>query len=175
MYERSYGYKYAEGGKLDTAAIAKLIRADIKTAVREGILPERWAYSVRIDRFSGGSSIDVRVKSCADAWQACPGYKIGSRHDLPSGGWTATGCGNPWCKAGGQHKDLPDAEYHDVLTEEASVAKLTLERIHNAYNHDGSDSMVDYFDVNYYGTVKFQTAWSARFEAKEKARKAARK
>jgi hypothetical protein len=146
MYERSYGYKYAEGGRLDTAAIAKLIRADIKQAKAEGLLPERWKYSVTISRFSGGSSIDVRVKGCADAWQRCPGHQIGAPH---------LACRNPWCKAGGIHRDLPDAQYHDALTEEAQAAKMTLERIHNAYNHDGSDVMVDYFDVNYYGSVNF--------------------
>lgn len=174
-YERSYGYRYSDGGRLDTAVIAKLIRADIKTAVSEGLLPERWSYSVRIDRFSGGSSIDVRVKNCADAWTPCPGYRIGTRHDYEDGSWAATGCRDPWCKAGGIHKDLPDAQEHDVLTEEALAAKMTLERIHGAYNHDGSDVMTDYFDVNYYGHVEFQTAWSADFEAREKARKAARK
>jgi hypothetical protein len=148
MYEREYGYKYAEGGRLDTAAIAKLIRADIKAAVREGLLPSRWKYSVRIDRFSGGSSIDVRVKGCADAWTSCPGYQQLS-------GDVRAGCRDPWCKAGGIHMDSPHAQYHDVLTDDAQAAKMTLERIHNAYNHDGSETMVDYFDVNYYGTVGF--------------------
>jgi len=175
MYERSYGYKYAEGGKLDTAAIAKLIRKDIKTAISEGLLPDHWKYSVTIDRFSGGSSIDVSVKDCADAWTACPGYKLGSKQELPGGGWTATACGNAWCKAGGQHKDSPHATDHDVLTETAQAAKITLERIHGAYNHDGSESQVDYFDVNYYGTVNFQSADAARWEAKHKAEKAAKK
>lgn len=174
MYERSYGYKYAEGGKLDTAAIAKLIRAEIKTAVSEGLLPERWSYSVKIDRFSGGSSIDVTVKGCADAWITCPGYKIGSKRDLPGGGWTAIGCGNVWCKAGGEFRDRPGAEEHMVLTEEAQAAEMTLKRIHGGFNHDGSDAMVDYFDVNYYGGVTFQSARSAEFEAEEKARKQAR-
>lgn len=175
MYERSYGYRYEEGGKLDTAAIAKLIRRDIKTAIFEGLLPCRWSYSVKTDRFAGGSSIDIRVKDCADAWMPCPGYKVGSRHDLPNGGWTATGCGDPWCKAGGIHKDLPGAQEHDVLTEEAQAAKMTLERIHGAFNHDGSDTMVDYFDVNYYGSVDFQSVRAARWEAEEKARKTARR
>jgi hypothetical protein len=158
MYERSYGYLYEEGGLLDTAQIAKLIRKDIKTAVREGMLPDRWTYSVRTRRFAGGTAIDIRVKN-TDAWQQCPGYKIGTKHDLPGGGWTATGCGNVWCKAGGQYKDEPSAEYHKVLTEEAQAAKMTLERIHNAYNHDGSEVQVDYFDVNYYGTVDFDGGW----------------
>lgn len=175
MYERSYGYLYEEGGKLDTAAIAKLIRKEIKAAIGEGLLPDRWSYSVKTDRFSGGSSIDVRVKNCADAWMPCPGYKVGTRHDHGDGCWTAAGCGNPWCKAGGEHKDNPAAESHDVLTEEALAAKMTLERIHNAYNHDGSEVMVDYFDVNYYGTVDFQSVQSARWEAEEKARKDAKR
>lgn len=173
MYERSYGYKYQEGEKLTTAGIAKLIRADIKTAISEGLLPDRWSYSVVSDTFSGGSSIDVRVKNCADAWMACPGYKVGTRHELEGGGWTATGCGNVWCKAGGQYKDSASAERHDVLTEEALAAKMTLERLHGAYNHDGSEVQVDYFDVNYYGHVTFQDARSARFEAEHKAEKAA--
>jgi hypothetical protein len=154
-YERSYGYLYSEGGRLDTAAIAKLIRRDIKTAVSEGLLPARWRYSVRIDRFSGGSSIDVRVKNCADAWIPCPGYKVGTRHNHPDGGWSATGCGNVWCDVGGEYKDSPHASAHLVLTEEALAAKMTLERVHAAYNHDGSDVMTDYFDVNYYGHVEF--------------------
>jgi hypothetical protein len=175
MYERSYGYQYEQGGKLDTAAIAKLIRRDIKTAVGEGLLPDRWAYSVKTDRFAGGSSIDVRVTNCADAWMPCPGYQVGTRRDHGDGCWTATGCGDPWCKAGGEHKDLPDAQYHDVLTEEALAAKMTLERIHGAYNHDGSDAMTDYFDVNYYGHVAFQDVRSAQWEAEEKARKAAKR
>jgi len=156
MYERSYGYRYDEGAKLTTAEIAKLIRRDIKTAKDEGLLPRTWKYSVRTSRGSMCSAIDVTVRNCADAWQACPGYKIGSRQELPGGGWTATGCGDVWCKAGGQYRDSPHASDHTVLTEEASVAKMTLERIHGAYNHDGSDSMVDYFDVNYYGHVSFE-------------------
>ena len=175
MYERSYGYLYSEGGRLDTAAIAKLIRRDIKTAIAEGLLPDRWTYSVSTSRGSMCSAIDVRVKDCADAWMPCPGYKIGTRQELPNGGWIATGCGDPWCKAGGEHKDHPNAQAHDVLTEEALAAKMTLERIHGAYNHDGSEVQVDYFDVNYYGTVGFQDARSARFEAEEKARKQARR
>lgn len=168
MYERSYGYRYEEGEKLSTPEIAKLIRKEIKTAIGEGLLPARWKYSVRSESFSGGSSIDVRVKDCADAWMPCPGYQ------RLSGGGRA-GCRNAWCKAGGIHMDLAAAEYHDVLTEEAEAAEVTLKRIHGAFNHDGSDSMIDYFDVNYYGTVSFDSALSARFEAEEKARKAARR
>lgn len=165
MYERTYGYRYREQDGLSTAQIAKLIRADIKTAINEGLLPERWRYSVRSERFAGGTSIDITVRDCADAWTECDGTANGG----------LTGCRNPWCAAGGIHKDKPGASAHDVLTDEAQAAKITLERIHGAYNHDGSDSMVDYFDVNYYGQVDFESADSARFRAREQARKAERR
>ncbi len=164
MYERSYGYRYEEAAKLSTVEIAKRMRSEIKQEVAAGMLPARWRYSVKSDSFAGGSSIDISVKDCADAWMPCPGHN-----------GRGAGCPNPWCKAGGIHRDLPAAEEHEVLTEEATAAKMTLERIHGAYNHDGSEVQVDYFDVNYYGDVDFQDARSARFEAEEKARKEARR
>lgn len=159
MYERSYGYKYEEQKNLTTTEIAKLIRKDIKREIKDGMLPARWKYSVRTRYFAGGSSIDIRVRDCADAWIECPGYRIGSRHECSDGSWSAAGCGNPWCKAGGVHKDKPGAQTHRVLSEEAQTAKMTLERIHGAYNHDGSEVQVDYFDVNYYGGVQFDGGW----------------
>lgn len=152
MYERDYGYKYNDPAATSSTAIAKLIRADIKQATQEGLLPKHWKYSVRTAYFSGGSSIEVMVRNCADAWQDCDG---GSKHAYPGGGWSATGCPNAWCKAGGIHKDHPSASVHQVLTEDAAAAKMTLERIHGAYNHDGSEIQTDYFDVRYYGSVSF--------------------
>ena len=56
MYERSYGYQYEAQKGLTTSQIAKLIRADIKTAVKEGLLPNTWKYSVRTQTFAGGSA-----------------------------------------------------------------------------------------------------------------------
>lgn len=161
MYERSYGYRYAELGDHPSAAeIAKAIRADIKQAVAEGLLPARWSYSVRSETFSGGSSVDVRVQDCADAWQACDG---------------GTGCRNVWCSARNDPAYAHGAEPHFVYTEEAEAAKITLQRIHDAYNHDGSELMTDYFDVRYYGHVEFESASSADFRRREKERLAARK
>lgn len=166
MYERSYGYLYQELGEHPTAAeIAKAIRADIKQAQQEGLLPASWSYSVRSETFAGGQSIDVEVRDCADAWQECDGTVPGSRREFPGGGWTASPCSI--CDGSEPH--------HRTLTEEASVAKMTLERIHNAYNHDGSETQVDYFDVRYYGTVQFEDARAADFRKREAERLAARK
>lgn len=127
MYERSYGYKYDELTKYEsTSETAKRIRADIRQAVNEGLLPGAPVkYSVRSDV----NSIDVMVK-----------------------GWIGWG---------------EDPNYEP--------AKMTLQRIHGAYNHDGSDIQSDYFDVNYYGSVVFETPEHAAFMAGEKARLAQRK
>lgn len=156
MYERAYGYQYEKQQGMTNTEIAKLIREDIKTAIREGLLPAHWKYSVRSRSFAGGCSIDVRIKNCADAWQACDGTKPGSKHYYPDGTWVATGCPDVWCKARALPEYAHAARTHYVLTPEAMAANMTLERIHGAYNHDGSDIMTDYFDVNYYGTVDFQ-------------------
>lgn len=146
MYERSYGYRYAELGEHPSAAeIAKAIRADIKQAVGEGLLPDRWTYSVRSDHGSTYQSVDIYVQDCVDAHQPCDG---GYAHA---------------------------AEAHEVLTEEAEAARMTLERIHGAYNHDGSEIQVDYFDVRYYGHVHFESADSREFRLREKARLAEKK
>lgn len=174
MYERKYGYRYNEvtGG---AAEIAKAIRADIKTAVAEGLLPSHWTYSVTTERATLSSAIYVKVRDCADAWLDCDGTVPGTRHVWPDGSTTATGCPNVWCAARNDPAYAHAAEKHEVLSEEARVAKVTLERIHNAYNHDGSDLMTDYFDVRYYGTVDFEDASSAAFRKREKERLAAKK
>ena len=172
MYERSYGYRYEEPAKSATNAdIAKMIRRDVKQAQEEGLLPPRWTYSVRSDHLA----IDVDVRDCPDAWQPCDGTVPGSRREYPDGSSTATGCPDVWCAARNDPAYAHAAKHHDVLTEEARVAEMTLERIHNAYNHDGSEVMVDYFDVRYYGGVTFEDASSADFRAREKERMAAKR
>jgi hypothetical protein len=156
VYERSYGYRYNEvdGGTVD---IAKVIRRDVKQAVAEGLLPARWSYSVRSPH---GTSIDVEVRDCPDAWRDCDGGQ---------------GCRNVWCTARNDPAYAHAAEKHVVLTEEAEAARMTLERIHNAYNHDGSELQTDYFDVRYYGYVSFEDASSADFRKREAERLAAKK
>ena len=157
MYERHYGYRYDEVRDLTTPEIAKRIRADVKQAVGEVLLPSRWAYSVRTDH---GTSIDVEVRDCADAWKPCDGGQ---------------GCNNVWCSARNDPAYAHGAQPHDVLTDEAEAARITLKRIHSAYNHDGSEIQTDYFDVRYYGGVSFEDAHSADFRKREAERLAAKK
>ena len=53
----------------------------------------------------------------------------------------------------------PKKHYQDVgikrLTPEAMRIKQEIESYVNSYNHDGSDGMIDYFDVKFYERVEY--------------------
>lgn len=68
MYERRYGSKYHSTQDLDIKDIAKLIRQDIKQAIKDGSLPTGIKVSVKISRFSMGQSIDMRIKEYPGEW-----------------------------------------------------------------------------------------------------------
>lgn len=125
MYERSYGDKYADlGGKYQPAAfIAKLMRQDIRAALAADALPGSAAnYSVKIENYSGGRSIRIKAVDMPELWVQCPGYRVSAM-----GGHY--GCGNSWCKAGGEHRDHPSAAHHDVLGPEGQRIEAVLKDI----------------------------------------------
>ena len=146
MYERSYGHQYHEVPQYASAAeIAKAMRADIKQAKSEGLLPAHWKYSVRSENYSGGCAINITVSG--------PREEIMVEEDAskcPRFG----AAGVIACEGRGRHYSRNCAGAQR-LTSEAEAVEMTLTRIHGAYNHDGSESQVDYFDVRYYGTVEF--------------------
>jgi hypothetical protein len=67
---------------------------------------------------------------------------------------TARACPNRYCAGHQENAGNPSAEHHRVLTAEGRRVLGVLERLHEAYNHDGSDVMTDYFDRLYFGTVE---------------------
>lgn len=58
-----YGEKYEATRKMDTTGVAKLFRADVKAAIKSGTIPAGVKLSVRTEYFSGGSSIDVKIRA----------------------------------------------------------------------------------------------------------------
>lgn len=58
---KTTGAKFTAG--MDTAAVAKALRVDIKAAQKAGELPRSLKVSVTISRFSMGSSVTLTVKS----------------------------------------------------------------------------------------------------------------
>lgn len=155
MTTRTYGERYSQTEGKSTTQIAALMRADIKRAIKRSTLPDGPTYSVTTDYFSGGSAINIAVRGWAEAWVDCDGN-----------------CGNQWCSV---RNDSPHATVHKMLRPAARRAKIVLDRIHGAYNHDGSDVMTDYFDVRYYGQVTFETSEAAAHRAEHRAEQAAAK
>lgn len=129
-YERSYGDKYAATSGLDIAAIAKLVRAEIKAAVASGDLPKA-TYSVRISRYSGGQSMDVRVSGLPFSLVNLERFYVEE----------------------GRVEEFRGVHY---LSDAARDVESKLEAMVGAYNYNGSDSMTDYFDVRFYGHVEIE-------------------
>jgi len=124
-----YGAKYEKG--LQVVEIAKRIRADIKAAIASGEIPAIKT-SVRISRYSMGRSIDVTITEA-------PFAVI-----------------NPeWVQARNEGVSVWELDNIDKFTAEASRVFDVVESIRAAYNYDRSDSMTDYYDVNFGGGVSF--------------------
>jgi hypothetical protein len=126
-----YGSKYAMADKLSAAEIAKLVRADIKAAVKSGELPKA-KYSVRKESYAGGRSINVSI-SCIEK----PGFRYYNPERLRAD-----------VERPHEHCGIP------YRSEEAQALIDQVEKLVNAYNFDGSDIMTDYFHVNFYASVE---------------------
>jgi len=136
MYERSYGYLYDKGRRVQDDAAN--IRRHIKTMTKAGALPADWKYSVRYQSFAGGCAIEVRGESPRSIYAADPrAFREHVRH-AETGEWVFG--------------------WQDRLTLEAQTVLKALHELHDAHNHDGSDVQSDYFDVKFYGTPSVTVA-----------------
>ena len=123
--------------RLDTAEIAALIRADIKEAVKHGVLPKAAKYSVVTDKYSMGSSITVKASALPfpvinpDAFVVHPG--------------------SPYMV---QDRDRFASRY----TPRAQAVLDKLNEIVNAYHWDKSDPMTDYYHERFARHVSVEHA-----------------
>lgn len=139
------GAKYEATRHLGVREIAQRMRADIAEAKANGKLPQAVKTSINIRRFSGGCSIDLRIVAIpADM----------TMHNADRLRWERD---NP-------HEGYHMCPYRENWTPEAAAILATCEQIHASYNRDNSDSMTDYFDVNYYGHAEFD--WQLRHDRK---------
>lgn len=122
-YTVAYGNNYTETKDLDIAEIAKLVRKDIRAAIKKGDLP-KIKVSVKISRYSGGQSLDVTVKEAP--------YEV---------------------MRGPTEEELSFGEDWKRLTKETLKVEAILEAIVKAYNFDGNDLQTDYFHVRFYSHV----------------------
>ena len=125
-YDYVVGSKYDP--KLDVAAIAKLVRAEIKDAVKAGTLP-KLKTSVRIDRYSGGQSLDVSIMD----W----GVDVINEEYVR------------FWQLNGDNVYNPNRQLNQL----GIKIQERLEGIREQYNYNRSYVQTDYFDVNFYGRV----------------------
>lgn len=138
MYERSYGKKYERD--LDISEIAKRVRKEIKAE-----LPKGFKVSVRISRYSGGQSLDAEIKAVPPGFVINNPERVRLEEEDPN-----------WVTRAGAYP---------IFSEEATKVEKTIKGIIEAYNYDGSEIQVDYFDVNFYGHV----SWDYDLKNQDKA------
>ncbi len=126
---KTTGTKFKAG--MDTAAVAKALRLDIKAAQKAGELPRSMKVSVTISRFSMGSSITLTVKSAPVQIHASDFIA----HDVRT-----------------KDRQLWEGQR---FTAQARRLLETLEVLGGAYKRTDSDSQSDYHDTNFYLHVGF--------------------
>ena len=115
---------------LDIKDIAKLVRKELAT---EYPIKEGWKFSVKIDRYAGGQSMDVSIISIPENVYAYDAEAYDIHFQIMNGE------GGAW-----------DAM---KLTDNFKKILDDVKAIQDQYNYDNSDTMTDYFDVNFYGHV----------------------
>lgn len=150
-----YGW---EGSRYDSSLSTKEIAATIRTYCKEKY--PTWKFSVTSSSFSGGSSIDVAVmeapqqifdlEACRSAYnQYLEDEKIGyyGRRGLSINIEKMLAEDSMYWQI---HK--PDDRIKPYFTECGFTALKDVYDFMESYNYDDSDSMIDYFDCNFYSS-----------------------
>lgn len=132
------GSRYKETSNLNIAEIAKIIRADVRKAVKDGALPKGLEVSVRIERFAGGQSLDIRLKSLGEAGHILNPARVKLEHE--------------------DQKSCPCVPYspHNGIGRYTATATRVigvLKDMKDSFNYDDSDYSTDYFNTRFYGDV----------------------
>ena len=120
---------------MTTREIAAAIRKDIKEAKQRGVLPKTLKVSVKSKSFSGGSSIDAYITALPEGVQLYTPEYIAATNNL------------------NQPVPRDYGPRPQVYTGQVKHCLDTIEEIVKAYHMDNSDSMTDYFHVNFYEHV----------------------
>ena len=175
----STGSIYANGGRYYGSDLSKAIREALKKCKIGGC-------SVRCKTFSGGQEIAVTVKIAAADVVPFNDFYENNKHDY-SGYWYIAENGEqihkdamPWSdydKSQAIIKNTLQVEYNNILkdmggvysgwnyhaktgilTKAAADKIAAIQRILNAFNHDDSNGMVDYFDRHFYEDIYIKFA-----------------
>lgn len=165
MYERSYGSNYDKDRPVKEDAA--IIRRKIKELVKAGKLPADWKYSVRYRTASMMRAIDVVASSPGPTLIMAPVMLFAGPEprevEVPIHGEMRTLA----LRAGESH----EVRWMDVVKPLTKSVHDTLKDLVDSYNHDGSDSMTDYYDRKFWGGVNVESMNDAeRFDTEAPAR-----
>lgn len=126
-YPRRYSAKYEETKGLSNKELAKLVRKDIKAAIKAGDLPK-----IKTSVRSRSGAIDCEIKEVPfDVFRYPTEDEVKWENRNP--------------------------KWRNVMTDEAKRVRNFVEALRNAYNFNGSDAQRDYFDLRYYGGTQYST------------------
>jgi hypothetical protein len=156
-----------QGKIIDTTLIAKMIREQLKQEF------PKCKFSVTSEWYSGGSSITVALMSApfeaiveSDHWEK--GYAQLNHYQLYRSFEEQSGGENHMMVISNEWRRLPDGVAvcnGAYITEKAWAVLQRAVQIGQAQNWDNSDSMTDYFDVNYYFHINIGK-WNKPFTIK---------
>lgn len=138
-YARTYGEKYDRVPKYcATSVIAKTIREDIKLAQKIA-KQAGTAGDIKIVDPIGDAPSGIKFSVRTSVYSGGSSIDITVKNIPQEWGWVVGE--DRW----GEIREMPSPALHALADE--------LKAVMNAYNHDGSDIVTDYFDVRFYGHV----------------------
>lgn len=175
------GDGYMGGGAVYGSKSHKwLFGADLSAAVREDLKKAGIKASCKIHTYSGGQSLTVTLKTTAADYIPFEQYLESFR--LNYSGWITYGPGagefihsDKYFELDGEERErirqaaaawqynknttqesTPRVGWIDWLTDEAKAVVEQIDSIVSAYRYDCSNSMVDYFDTNFYYDIRLK-------------------
>jgi hypothetical protein len=137
-----YGSRYEEVKHMSVVEIAKRIREDIKLARK---VDDKLATGATVALVDPLAPLATMPKGMKVSVRARHGNAIDVRiYNLPEKGWGYVE-EDDW-HVPGRTNWVPGVQLRGIID--------ALSEIHDQYNYDGSDTSVDYFNVNYYGHVE---------------------
>ncbi len=135
------GYKFTGNNyeltrNMDIKELSKLVKKELSIEFPE------WKFSVKIERFAGGQSMNVYIVDMPYnpfSEEADAAYKADKHPDLHTN----------------QRVELYNPKY---LADSKKINKIIKQ-----YNYDDSDSQTDYFDVRYYSHLKLEDSIKAKY------------
>lgn len=113
----------------DITEIARDVRSDLKRAQEDGWLGDNLNFTVRTERLSEGRSLRVSIEGLTDDERLADAPDLHSRKFNPRG----------------------------ELSDEAAQTQRRVRAIVEQYNRDESNSEVDFFDIDFYSSVAFES------------------